>query len=148
MVDTLTPMQRSERMSRIRGKNTQPEIVLRKAIHACGLRFRLHVRKLPGSPDLVFPKYHAVVFVHGCFWHQHAGCKTAHVPKSNSAYWSSKFLANEERDRRKARELRDLGWRVAVVWECQVANVASTRRTVARVHRFLTGGQRAEEWPR
>lgn len=148
MADTLTPTQRSERMSRIRGKDTRPELVLRRAIHASGLRYRLHVRRIPGSPDLVFPKYGAVVFVHGCFWHQHAGCKSAHIPKSNSEFWDLKFKLNKERDRRNARELRVLGWRVAVVWECQVADAASTRRTVARVHKFLTGGMRAGKQPR
>lgn len=147
MADTLTPTQRSERMSRIRGKDTRPELVLRRAIHASGLRYRLHGRKIPGSPDLVFPKYGAVVFVHGCFWHQHAGCKSAHIPKSNSEFWDLKFKLNKERDRRNARELRVLGWRVAVVWECQVADAASTRRTVARVHKFLTSGMRAGKQP-
>lgn len=148
MADTLTPTQRSERMSRIRGKDTRPELVLRRAVHASGLRYRLHVRRIPGSPDLVFPKYGAVVFVHGCFWHQHAGCKSAHIPKSNSKFWDLKFKLNKERDRRNARELRVVGWRVAVVWECQVADAASTGRTVARVHKFLTGDMRAGELPR
>ena len=140
LVDTLTPAQRSERMSRIRGSDTQPELALRRALHAKGLRYRLHVRQLPGSPDLVFPKYGAVVFVHGCFWHQHPKCKVGRMPKSNEAFWAKKFQANMARDQRTLRELRHLGWRVAVAWECQVSNQTSTNRTATRVQKFVVSG--------
>jgi DNA mismatch endonuclease (patch repair protein) len=137
MVDTLTPEQRSERMSRIRGRDTQPELVLRRALHAEGLRYRLHDADLPGKPDLVFPRFSAVVFVHGCFWHQHVGCKVARVPQSNLGFWRKKFEANRCRDRRNVRQLRRLGWRVAVVWECQLSTAHRVATSVKRVRRFL-----------
>ncbi len=138
MVDILTPEARSERMSRIRGRDTKPELVLRKALHAAGFRYRLHAPGLPGRPDLVFPKWGAAVFVHGCFWHQHKNCRIANVPGSNTAFWQAKFQANKRRDARAIRALRAVGWRVAVVWECQLSGAKRTRMTVARVRRFLT----------
>lgn len=119
MADTLTPSERSERMSRIRARDTKPELALRKAIHALGLRYRLGSR-LSGKPDLVFPRHKAVVFVHGCFWHRHEGCKVATTPKSNIDFWTDKFSRNVERDARVARELRAAGWRVFVAWECEL----------------------------
>jgi DNA mismatch endonuclease (patch repair protein) len=120
MADTLTPSERSERMSRIRSRDTKPELVLRKALHALGLRYRLGSR-LPGKPDLVFPRYKAVVFVHGCFWHRHEGCKVATTPKSNTDFWTEKFGRNVARDARVTRELEEAGWRVFVAWECDLA---------------------------
>lgn len=121
MVDSLTPAQRSERMSRIRGKDSQPELALRHVLHRLGLRYRLHAKELPGKPDLVFPRHKAVVFVHGCFWHRHEGCKIATTPKSNTPFWIEKFEKNVARDNRSAAALTDLGWRVFVVWECDLA---------------------------
>ena len=121
MVDFLTPAQRSERMSRIRGKDSQPELALRRVLHRLGLRYRLHAKELPGKPDLVFPRYKTVVFVHGCFWHRHEGCKIATTPKSNTPFWVEKFDKNVVRDSRVATTLRDLGWHVFVVWECELA---------------------------
>lgn len=121
MVDFLTPAQRSERMSRIRGKDSRPELALRRVLHRLGLRYRLHATDLPGKPDLVFPRYKAVVFVHGCFWHRHDGCKIATTPKSNTPFWVEKFEKNKARDSRVAAALRDIGWRVFVVWECDLA---------------------------
>jgi len=121
MVDSLTPAQRSERMSRIRGKDSQPELALRHVLHRLGLRYRLHAKELPGKPDLVFPRHKAVVFVHGCFWHRHEGCKIATTPKSNTSFWVEKFEKNVARDNRSAAALTDLGWRVFVVWECDLA---------------------------
>jgi DNA mismatch endonuclease, patch repair protein len=117
MADTLRPAQRSERMSRIRGKDSQPELALRRVLHRLGLRYRLHVSNLPGKPDLVFPRYKAVVFVHGCFWHRHGGCKIATTPKSNTSFWLDKFEKNVARDARNTMQLRDMGWRVFVAWE-------------------------------
>jgi DNA mismatch endonuclease, patch repair protein len=131
MVDTLSKVERSERMSRIRGKDTKPELALRSAMHRLGFRFRLHGQKLPGRPDLVFPKYRAAVFVHGCFWHRHEGCKIATTPKSNTAYWQAKFNRNVERDARAARDLEAQGWRVFTVWECQVASGEKASQTAA-----------------
>lgn len=120
MADTLSPGQRSERMSRIRGKDTAPELALRKALHALGLRYTLHA-KLPGKPDIALPRYSAVVFVHGCFWHRHRGCKIATTPKTNTAFWREKFDRNVGRDKRVRRQLRAAGWRVFVAWECQLS---------------------------
>jgi DNA mismatch endonuclease (patch repair protein) len=121
MVDSLTPTQRSERMSRIRGKDSKPELALRRVLHRKGLRYRLHSKDLPGKPDLVFPRHKAVVFVHGCFWHRHAGCKIATTPKSNTPFWVDKFEKNVARDSRVGAELERLGWRVFVTWECELA---------------------------
>lgn len=111
---------RSRVMSRIRGYDTSPERLVRSYLHRAGLRYRLNDRRLPGSPDLVLPKWSAAVFVHGCFWHRHPGCPKAYTPKSNVDFWQTKFAANEARDRQKTRELRQLGWRVFVVWECSL----------------------------
>lgn len=106
-------------MSRVGSKNTAPEIIVRRLAHGMGLRFRLHVTGLPGKPDLVFPKHKAVVFVHGCFWHQHKNCRYSKCPKTRSAYWQAKFDANIARDARNLRRLRKLGWRVLVIWQCK-----------------------------
>lgn len=111
---------RSRNMAAIKGKNTLPEKALRSGLFALGLRFRLHARGLPGSPDLVFPKYRAAVFVHGCFWHRHPGCRFTTVPKNNAEFWANKFSANVKRDQIAVVRLHELGWRVAVVWECAV----------------------------
>jgi len=105
-------------MSRIRSRDTGPELLVRSALHRAGYRFRLHRKDLPGRPDIVLPKYHTVVFVHGCFWHRHKGCKLAYTPKSRVAFWKKKFQSNVDRDRRKARALRQLGWHVITIWEC------------------------------
>jgi DNA mismatch endonuclease, patch repair protein len=118
-VDRLTPEHRSWNMSRIRGRDTQPERAVRSALHRAGYRFRLHRKDLPGRPDIVLPKHRTVVFVHGCFWHRHPGCRFAYTPKSRADFWAAKFLANVERDQRNRRDLRRLGWRVITVWECQ-----------------------------
>lgn len=115
-----TTPQRSRMMSSIRGKDTWPERMLRSRLFASGFRYRLHVRSLPGSPDLVFPKYRAVVFVHGCFWHRHQGCRYAATPRANADFWEKKLQGNVDRDARHTAALRDLGWRVAVVWECSL----------------------------
>jgi DNA mismatch endonuclease, patch repair protein len=107
-------------MSGIRGKNTNPERFVRSALHRAGLRFGLHA-KLPGKPDVVLPKYHTVVFVHGCFWHRHASCRYTTTPASNVAFWREKFAANKRRDAAVKRQLRRLGWQVRVVWSCQLS---------------------------
>ena len=105
-------------MAGIRGKDTKPEMILRKALHARGLRYRLHAADVPGRPDLVFPKYRAVVFVHGCFWHRHKGCRYATVPATRPNFWKRKFAANVKRDKDVRHRLASTGWRVATVWEC------------------------------
>ncbi|MDR0827364.1 MAG: very short patch repair endonuclease [Desulfovibrio sp.] len=119
MADVLTKEQRQRNMRNIKGKDTKPEILLRRALHARGLRYRLHCRKLPGSPDLVFPKYRAAIFVHGCFWHRH-GCKYTSTPSTRTGFWEQKFLQNVRRDEKAVKELKQAGWRVGIVWECQL----------------------------
>ena len=119
MTDVVDRATRSRMMSGIRGRDTKPEKQVRSFLHRAGLRFRLHA-SLPGKPDLVFPKHGAVVFVHGCFWHRHAGCRYATTPSSNVEFWQAKFDANVARDKRVARQLREDGWRVFVVWSCRI----------------------------
>lgn len=104
-------------MSSIKGKDTQPELLVRKALHQQGLRYRLHVRGLAGTPDIVFPRYKTVVFVHGCFWHQH-GCSNSKMPETRKDFWMAKLRVNKERDEAQVKVLLEQGWRVAVVWEC------------------------------
>jgi DNA mismatch endonuclease (patch repair protein) len=120
MADFLSPAERSARMARIRSNDTSPEVTLRRALHGLGLRYVLRKKGLPGKPDLVFPKYRAVAFVHGCFWHRHDGCKVASTPKSNTKFWKDKFDRNVARDARVQDDLRAQGWRVFVVWECEL----------------------------
>jgi DNA mismatch endonuclease (patch repair protein) len=107
-------------MSRVGGKNTTPELTVRKAAHSLGLRFRLHRGDLPGTPDLVFPKWRTVIFVHGCFWHRHIGCAKANTPKTRTDYWAEKFRHNVQRDSRNEKLLREAGWWVLTIWECEV----------------------------
>src|SRR5215210_1997488 len=109
-------------MGRIRATDTKPEMMVRRLLHSLGYRFRLHRRDLPGSPDLAFPSRRKIVFVHGCFWHQHPGCRLAYRPKSNIDFWSEKFAANRRRDRRAIRRLRSSGWDPLVIWECELAD--------------------------
>jgi DNA mismatch endonuclease (patch repair protein) len=120
MTDTVSPTDRSRMMAGIRGKDTQPELALRRALFARGYRYRLHDRSLPGRPDLVFSKWDAVIFVHGCFWHRHKGCRFATKPATRPEFWEAKFAGNVERDNRQMAALRASGWRVRVVWECDV----------------------------
>lgn len=119
MVDNLSPEERSRLMARVRGKDTKPELVVRRLAHRLGYRFRLHRRDLPGSPDLVFPGRKKVIFVHGCYWHRH-DCKKATTPKSNVEFWKKKFDDNMRRDKKNATELAELGWDTMVVWQCEV----------------------------
>ncbi|MCX7605327.1 MAG: very short patch repair endonuclease [Bryobacteraceae bacterium] len=133
-MDKLSPDERSRNMRLIRSRDTSPEIAVRSLVHSMGFRFRLHVRALPGCPDLVFPRLRKIIFVHGCFWHPHQSCKFGHIPKSNLEYWLPKLRCNQERDRANIRKLRRLGWHVLVVRECQVKDAA---RLKARLLRFL-----------
>ena len=110
-------------MSRIGGRDTGPELIVRRTAHRMGFRFRLYRKDLPGTPDLVFPKHRLVVFVHGCFWHRHSGCRFAYSPKSRVEFWMKKFKQNVARDSRKQNALQDLGWRVSVIWECETRNI-------------------------
>lgn len=120
MADIKTKESRSYNMSRIAGKDTKPEELVRKYLFSKGFRYRKNVRKLPGTPDLVLPKYRTVIFVNGCFWHGHEGCKYFVWPKSNAEFWRQKIETNISRDRRKEAQLRDMGWNVMIVWECEL----------------------------
>ena len=119
-MDTLTKEKRSWNMSRITGRNTKPEILLRSLLHRKGFRFRLHDKRLPGKPDIVLPKHRTVIFVNGCFWHRHNNCEYAYTPKSRQEFWLNKFQGTVQRDQEKQKMLADLGWQVLVVWECEL----------------------------
>lgn len=132
MADVLTPEQRSRCMAAIRGKDTKPEIIVRKVAHRLGYRFRLHYRDLPGIPDLVFPKLRKVILVHGCFWHMHT-CRYGRVtPRTNAAFWQAKRTGNVSRDRRTIRALRKLGWDVLTLWECQTRDPTKLAERTAK----------------
>ena len=135
-MDTLTREKRSWNMSRIRGRDTGPELAVRSLLHRMGFRFRLHSADLPGRPDIVLAKWRAVVLVHGCFWHRHPGCQFAYTPRSRGEFWNRKFQQNVARDKLVRRRLRSLGWRVLVVWECQTRFPDKLAR---RLRREITG---------
>ena len=128
MTDIVDSRRRSEMMAGIKGWDTKPELIVRRIAHKLGLRFRLHRKDLPGRPDLVFPRRQLAVFVNGCFWHRHEGCRYAYTPKSRISFWTRKFAQNVARDRRNEDALRDLGWRVLVVWECSTRDEEAVRR--------------------
>lgn len=120
MTEKLTTKQRSWNMSRVRSVDTKPEKIVRSWLHINGWRFRLHDKALPGSPDIVMKKYGTVIFIHGCFWHSHQGCKRATIPKTNREFWGKKLKGNVERDKKAREQLSRLGWKVIVIWECEV----------------------------
>lgn len=124
MTDVFTVEKRSEVMSKIKGSNTGPERAVRSMLHRLGYRFTLNNKHLPGKPDIVLPKYSTVIFVHGCFWHRHRGCKYAYTPKTRVEFWTKKFEENKRRDRLVTAELKNLGWKVMVVWECEIADIS------------------------
>lgn len=125
-------------MSRIRGKNTKPEIVVRSLLHRLGYRFRLHGKTLPGRPDIVLPKHKTVVFVHGCFWHRHKGCKNCTTPTNRRAFWVAKLKGNATRDKLHSRALHKLGWHVAVVWECEIKKPGGLELVRRRLRKTLS----------
>lgn len=136
-MDTVDTHTRSKIMAAVSQKDTKPEIILRKALHKIGFRYVLNDKRLPGSPDLVFPKYRAVIFVHGCFWHRH-GCDYSTMPRTRENFWADKFKANVKRDRKKIIELNRLGWRVKVVWECRLkGNEKKVLRQVTVITKWL-----------
>tara|TARA_R110001583_G_scaffold195050_3_gene368826 strand:- start:11551 stop:11988 length:438 start_codon:yes stop_codon:yes gene_type:complete len=137
MVDVVDQKTRSRMMSGIRSANTRPEILLRKALHARGYRFWLHDRRLPGTPDIVLPKWRVAIQVHGCFWHRHAGCPKATTPASNAEFWQAKFDTNVRRDAAAAEKLLEQGWRLLVVWECAGAGRKSMGGELDQVVRFI-----------
>src|SRR5947207_15294504 len=131
-MDKLSQERRSANMARIRSKDTSPELVLRKLIHGLGYRFRLHRKDLPGKPDLVFPARGKVIFVHGCFWHQHPGCREGRVPGSRIEYWGPKLAKNQARDAKNLSQLEEMGWDVLTVWECSLRESRQLTRTLRR----------------
>jgi len=145
-MDTVTSAVRSRIMASVGTKNTGPELLLRKALHGLGLRFRLHSRKLPGSPDIVLRKFKTVIFVHGCFWHAH-GCRLSTFPSTRKSFWQEKFTANTARDLRKTQLLIDSGWRVITVWQCALKPPAKCPAVAARIAAWLPGCRRRLEIP-
>ena len=125
--------QRSRNMSAIKSKNTKPEIKVRKVLHSMGYRFRLHSKDLPGSPDIVLPKYKTVIFVHGCFWHRHENCKYASIPKTRKEFWNKKFTENKKRDSEIQEKIKILDWRSVVIWECETKNIENLRDKIIDV---------------
>ena len=134
MADVFSRARRSAIMSRIKGANTKPEILVRKIVHSLGYRFRLHSRDLPGKPDIVLRRHHRIIFVHGCFWHGHVRCSRSALPSTNKKFWQKKILANKVRDLRVRRKLKRDGWKVFVIWQCQTKNIVDLTK---RLERFL-----------
>lgn len=141
MADIVDKKTRSRMMAGIKGKNTKPELVLRRALHARGFRFRLHGKEFPGRPDLVFPKHGAVIFVHGCFWHRHSNCRYTTNPSTRMEFWQGKFDANVARDSANKVALLSLGWRVATVWECALRTPALADAAVDATSSWLVSGE-------
>jgi DNA mismatch endonuclease, patch repair protein len=148
LTDYLSAAERSRHMARIRGRDTAPEKHLRRLIHRAGFRFRLHARTLPGSPDLVLPRYKAAIFVHGCFWHRHKGCTSAYEPKSRIDFWMRKFQENVARDKRQTRALKKAGWRIAIVWECGLRRPEARSTTVSALTSWLRSERLHAQFPR
>lgn len=136
MADRITKEKRSWNMSRIRSKNTKPEMIVRSHLHKAGFRFRLHVKKLPGSPDVVIHNYNTVIQVQGCFWHGHEGCKDFVVPKTRTEWWLNKIRRNKENDRIKKTALKKLGWHVQEIWECQLKGKKKEKTLDRLVHKL------------
>ncbi len=150
MADKLTPQQRHKCMSHIRSKNTKPEMLVRRYLFKCGFRYRIHVRSLPGTPDIVLKKYRTVIFVNGCFWHGHEGCKYYVIPKSNADFWKKKIERNRERDWEERIQLRDLGWHVIQLWECQLkpkVREENLRGLVCTLNHLLLLNYGAKDYP-
>jgi DNA mismatch endonuclease (patch repair protein) len=141
MTDRLSKERRSWNMSRIKGRDTGPERIVRSLLHRMGYRFRLHGNKLPGRPDIVLPKYRTVVFVHGCFWHRHRGCKNSTTPTSNRRFWAKKLEGNAARDRVNERTLRRAGWRVVLIWECDTEKPEMLRARMMKLLKRKGSGQ-------
>lgn len=146
MTDVVDAATRSRMMAGIRGRDTKPEIVLRKALHRAAFRFRLHVRELPGRPDVVLPKWNVAILVHGCFWHRHSGCRYATTPSTRPGFWTGKFAANVERDARNHAALIAVGWRVATVWECALRK-DSLDASVTALSEWIRNGSSVIELP-
>lgn len=136
-MDVFTSNIRRKIMTKVSGKDTRPEILVRKILFASGFRFRLNDKRYPGKPDIVLPKYKVVVFIHGCFWHQHEGCSRSKRPETRKEFWDQKLDANIERDKRNIQQLRDMGWRVAVVWECAIKKKSAFEQTMISLESWI-----------
>lgn len=147
MTDVVSQAVRSRMMSSIRGRDTRPEMIVRRYLHRCGFRYRLHDRSLPGAPDLVLPRYRAVIFVHGCFWHRHAGCRFAATPANNHEFWRQKLSDNIERDQRTIQKLLHDDWRVIVVWECGIRLLGKSSSLDWLPIAIKNEEQKFMEWP-
>lgn len=147
MTDTLSPEQRSQLMAKVHGKDTAMEKKVRSYLHKRGYRFRKYVAGLPGSPDIVLPKYRATIFIHGCFWHGHPGCRKSCLPTTRQAFWEEKRKANLERDARKITELINLGWRIAVVWQCSLEKTEMLNNTIVSLEEWITSEESRCEIP-
>ena len=141
MIDVVSPKTRSRMMAGIKGKNTKPELMVRRALFAQGYRFRLHRKELPGSPDVVLPGRNLAVFVHGCFWHGHAACRLAKMPATRTEFWQAKLERNKNRDIKSIAALAELGWRVLVVWECFIRDQTDLQDLGSAMARWIEGGQ-------
>ena len=138
-MDIMSPEQRSRCMAAVKGKNTKPELIVRRYLFSRALRFRLHDRKMPGSPDVVLPKYRTVVFINGCFWYGHEGCKYFRLPKTNSEFWESKISRNVSRDSEVVNKLEKLGWTVIRIWECELKNKHNQGAILQELYENITG---------
>ena len=132
-MDIFSQEKRSQVMSHVRNRDTRPEKMIRSILHKSGFRFRIQRKDLPGKPDIVLPKYKTIIFVHGCFWHQHEGCKKALPPKSNVSFWLEKFRKNKERDRKVIRTLQESGWKVIVVWQCEIPKIKNNPEIIKKL---------------
>lgn len=132
-MDIFSQEKRSQVMSHVRSRDTRPERIIRSILHKSGFRFRIQRKDLPGKPDIVLPKYKTIIFVHGCFWHQHEGCKKALPPKSNVSFWLEKFRKNKERDRKVIRTLQESGWKVIVVWQCEIPKIKKNPEIIIKL---------------
>lgn len=135
MIDRVSPKKRSWMMGRVKNKNTAPEIKLRKLIFSMGFRYRLHCKDLPGRPDIVFLGRKKVIFVHGCFWHGHPNCKASKLPETRKEFWNTKINSNQERDRKNIKDLENLGWKVLVIWQCELNDILNITQ---KIRSFLT----------
>jgi DNA mismatch endonuclease, patch repair protein len=145
MTDFMTPKQRSQTMSKVRGYNTEPEKFIRSRLHTQGFRFRINNSSLPGKPDIVLKKYNAIIFIHGCFWHNHKGCKKSKLPDTRHEFWRKKITDTVRRDQRNISDLSKLGWRIATVWECRTQKKDVLDQTTKKLSKWLKGNKRQIE---
>ncbi len=147
MADIKTPQERSRNMAAIKSTDTKPEMLVRRYLHGCGYRYGLHNKKLPGTPDIVLRRFKTVIFIHGCFWHGHQNCQYFKLPKSNVEFWKSKINSNQIRDKHDVADLQAKGWRVIIIWECELKNKARRERTLNRLLHLLKDSYLQPNYP-